>query len=668
MNWTKRKSWLSLPALGRRSFLRIGVAGYAALMSGCWSRVNRTGSTRSFLLMGQREWVSSVCLLCPSACAIRAYFEREKIVAVGGDPDDPNTGGKMCPLGLSVLNLHTSPDRLTQAFRKGPDGQMAPARDEGILGLIAGQIRSGKTLHIHGRITPYAFQLSKMLPAVCHLDPASEGRSAYPSFLNTEGRPPVLDFENARIALLFDTNILEHGYPYAGYVRRITEARLRGMRLVTFSPFLTNTATAGEWIPIRSHAAASLACLAIAREALNDPALRLSALPPAIADSLRSLDGTFLENAAGLSHEAVQDLSRRFFSEPGPAVADLADPSVLLLNIMKGNLNRPGGLLHPGRRILSLDADPGDIAQVLRDSRNVVLLHRSNPAFSRHAEIRPILLSSGRATVVCVDSFMSETAELSDYVLPLASPLETLSLAEPLPLGQPFVVAAMPAAKPGAPSRSFDDWLSQLTAAIHGSSSSLTPERFAAETALGDPNGKLAADRSVYPMQPRPQRLEARMPDIAVSLQAQIKSLPELAECRAPLGNGQYFLTTFEESVQGPGAAPSKWLNEITYSPKICLHPRHAGRHGIRGGDRVVLSDAHGNSAEGTALLFEGVHPDALAIPLHHGHTGYGRVARGESFTDPQDPDMSRIFWGKNRGINPAEISGPAVTIRKKRG
>jgi anaerobic selenocysteine-containing dehydrogenase len=671
MDWTKKKPWLSsLPAVGRRSFFKIGIGGYASLMAGCWSRQNglSSGSTRSFLLKGERDWVSSVCLLCPSACAIRAYSESGKIVAVAGDPDDPNTGGKMCPIGLSVLNLHANPDRLTRAFRKNADGKMAPAKAEEILALIAGRIRDGGVLHIHGRITPFASHLSKTLNAACHLDKASEGASAYPLLLNTDGRPPVLDFDNARIALLFDSNILEHGYPYVGYVRRITEARQRGLRLVTLSPFLTNTATAGDWIPVRSRAAAMLASLAIARQALNDSSLRISPPPPEIAGSLRALDGAYLEKASGLSFETVQDLSRRFFNEPGPAISDLPDPSVLLLNLMKGNLNRPGGLLHPGRPKLKVDADFGDVARILSDSRNVVLLHQSNPAFSLSSEIRPIMRSSSRATVVCVDSFMSETAELSDFVLPLASPLETLSLAEPLPLGQPFIAAALPAVKAGSSCRSLDDWLTLLATAVNGSAPPLTPERFAVETVLGDSSGKLAADRAIYPLQSQPKSLEAHMPSVISSLKTLIELVPKLREFQTSLQPEQYFLTVFEESVQGPATAPSKWLNEITYSPKIYLHPQRAGRLGIRDGEGVTLTSGNGTLLEGIALLFEGIHPDALAIPLHHGHTGYGRVARGESFADPQDGDMSRVFWGKNRGLNPADISDAIITIRKKRG
>ncbi len=660
----------SHPALARRSFLRIGVAGCASLMSACWSRRDnaRSGSTRSFLLKGQRDWVSSVCLMCPSACAIRAYSENGKIVAVGGDPDDPNTGGKMCPIGLSVLNLHANPDRLTSAFRKGPNGGMASAGADDIVAQIADRIRRGGRLHIYGRITPYASHVSAELDAACHWDQALEGEFVYPALLNTDGRPPIPDFSNARIALLFDSNILEHGYPYVGYTRRIAESRSRGMRLLTLSPYLTNTATAGDWIPIRSRQAASPAALAIARQALIDASLRLSALPAEIADSLRALDETFLAQASGLSPETVRDLSRRFFSEPGPAVSDLADPAVLLLNIMKGNLNRPGGLLHPGQRRLRADAGAGDISQTLRDSRNVVLVHGTNPAYSRASEILPLLRSSGRALVVCLDSFLSETAALSDFVLPLASPLETLALAEPLPLGRPFMVAALPAIKPGAACRSFDDWLALLSAAVRGSASALTPERFAVETIRDASSGELAADRAVYPIKADPKQLEARMPDIIASLKTLIARVRQFPESPASPRPDQYSLAVFEESVRGNGAAPSKWLGEITYAPKVYLHPQRAGRLGIRSGDTVTVADGSGASREGVALLFEGIHPDAVGIPMNYGHTGYGRVARGESFSDPQDPDMSRIFWGKSQGINPAEFSGMTVSVRKSGG
>jgi anaerobic selenocysteine-containing dehydrogenase len=662
MDWTIQRSWRSfVPELGRRSFLKMGVAASASLMFGCSPR---TRVSRTLLLKGDRDWAPSVCTLCPSACAIRAYSEAGRIVAIGGEPDDPNTGGKMCPIGLSILNLHANPDRLTRPFRKSQDGTLKPAQAEEILALIAGRIRRGGVLHIYGRITPFTSQISKSLNATCHLDPAFEGMANYLPFLNTEGRPPIIDFENARIALLFDANVLEHGNPYVGYVRRIAEARLRGLRLVTFSPFLTNTATAGDWIPLRSRAATSLAALAIAQQALNDSSLHITLPSPEITGLLRSLDAAFLERASGISHDSIQEISRRFFSEPGPAISDNPDPSILLLNIMKGNLNRPGGLLHPGQRILRIDADFCDIPQILRDPRNVVLLHQSNPAFTLASDLRPILRSSSRATVVCIDSFLSETAELSDFVLPLTSPLETLTLAEPLPLGKPFLSAAFPAARPISFCRSFDDWLTLLATAINGSAPSLTPGRFVAEKVFGNFPGNLAVDRAIYPMPSESNSLEAFMPTVVSSLRNLVAVLPKTPELQPE----QYFLTTFEESIRTAFTAPSKWLDEIDCSPKLYLHPERAGHLGIQSGDWVILTDSKGTSAEGIALLFEGVHPDALAIPLHYGHTGYGRIALGESFYDPGDPDTSRMFWGKNRGINPAEINDGVVTIRKKRG
>jgi thiosulfate reductase / polysulfide reductase chain A len=668
MDWTKKNRGFSSHAdPGRRSFLKLGVAASASLMTGCWSQASLTRSraSRITLLKGERDWAPSVCLLCPSGCAIRAYSESGRVVAIGGEPDDPNTGGRMCPIGLSMLNLHTNPDRLTSAFRKTADGKMAPARTDEVLNLIAAQIRRGGMLHIHGRITPFASELSKILNAACHLDAATEGTGNYPEFLNTDGRPPILDFENARIAFLFDCNILEHGIPFVGYIRRITEARLRGMRLVTLSPFLTNTATAGDWVPLRSSAAASAAALAIAQQALGDPSLSLNPPSREIADLLRSVDGQFLERSSGLSRKDIQELSRRFFSEPGPAISDTGDPFVLILNLLKGNLNRPGGLLHPGTPALRVRADSVDIAPILHDSRNVVILHRSNPAFDLSPDIGPILRSADRGTLVCIDSFLSETAELSDFVLPLASPLETLTITEPVPLDRPFLAAAAPSVQPGSSCRSLDDWLARLATAIFGSAPPLTPERFAAQSVLGACSMPLAANRAIYPMPAASRRpLEPNVPAIVKSMKSLIAAMSEIAA----LQPGQYLPALFEESVQGPATAPSKWLNEITYSPKIYLHPQRAGRLGIRSGDSVTLAGSSGKPVQGIALLFEGIHPDAAGIPLHHGHTAYGRVARGEPFSDTVDADMSRLFWGKNRGVHAAEFSGTIITIGKGRG
>jgi anaerobic selenocysteine-containing dehydrogenase len=666
MDWNRKGQWdFSLPALRRRSFIKLGVGAYASMLAGCNSVSDSMRSnSRTMLLKGERDWAASVCSLCASGCAIRAYFEGGRVVAVGGDPDDFNTGGKMCPIGLSMLNFHSNPDRVTSALKRNPDGKMAPAKAEEILALVAGRIRQGATLHIFGRITPFTYEFSKILNARCGPDPDMYGTSPYKPFLNTEGRPPILDFERARIALLFDTNILEHGYPFVGYVRRIADARSRGLRLITLSPFLTNTATAGDWIPLRSGAAVPAAALAIAKLLLNDATVR-SHLPAEIAKLLGPLDPDLLAALSGLTRACIQDLARAFLSEPGPAVSDVSDPAVLLLNIMKGNLNQPGGLLHPGKPFLRPDACSVDIASILRDRSNVVLLHQSNPAFSSSSEIRPILRSSDRAMFVCIDTFMSETGELSDYVLPLTSPLETATILEPLPLAAPYLAAALPVIKPPKFCRSFDDWLTQLAAAVGGFVPKITPESFISEKIQSASPVQLVADRAIYPL-PRPHHrdLEVHMPSIASSLRVQIANFSTIQSLRP----GQYFMTSFEECLQGPGTAPSKWLDEITYSPKMYLHPARAIRLGIRSGDPVTLTGSKGQSITGIAFLYEGVHPDALAVPLHHGHTGYGRIARGAPFVDSKDPDMVRIFWGNNRGINPADLGDGIVTIRKGQG
>jgi hypothetical protein len=221
--------------------------------------------------------------------------------------------------------------------------------------------------------------------------------------------------------------------------------------------------------------------------------------------------------------------------------------------------------------------------------------------------------------------------------------------------------------EPSGSCRSFDDWLAHLAAAINGSAPPLTPQRFATEVALGNSPDRLLSKGAIHRLCIvfSGSIVQAQFPAIISSLKTKIALIPKLQSMLKP---EQYFLAAFEESVQGPVTAPSKWLDEISYSPKLYLHPQRAGRLGIKSGDPITLTSDNGAPVEGIVLLFEGVHPDALAIPMHHGHTGYGRVARGDRFPDSVDPDMSRMFWGKNLGINPADFNGPIVTIGKKRG
>ncbi|MDA0578513.1 MAG: hypothetical protein O3B24_10500, partial [Verrucomicrobia bacterium] len=85
-------------------------------------------------------------------------------------------------------------------------------------------------------------------------------------------------------------------------------------------------------------------------------------------------------------------------------------------------------------------------------------------------------------------------------------------------------------------------------------------------------------------------------------------------------------------------------ISKVVWDSWAELHPSTAARLGVREGDVVEITSAHG-AIKVKVYVFKGVHPDAIAVPLGQGHEGYGRYANGI-------------------GANPLKILSPAIEAR----
>ena len=59
---------------------------------------------------------------CEATCGLAVEVERESIVAVRGDKDDPFSRGYICPKAYGVKELYHDPERLRRPVRRTPDG------------------------------------------------------------------------------------------------------------------------------------------------------------------------------------------------------------------------------------------------------------------------------------------------------------------------------------------------------------------------------------------------------------------------------------------------------------------------------------------------------------------------------------------------------------------
>jgi molybdopterin-containing oxidoreductase family iron-sulfur binding subunit len=101
-------------------------------------------------------------------------------------------------------------------------------------------------------------------------------------------------------------------------------------------------------------------------------------------------------------------------------------------------------------------------------------------------------------------------------------------------------------------------------------------------------------------------------------------------------GAGEYHLVVYPSAALYDGRGANKpWLQELpdpttklTWDSWVELHPETAKRLGVGDGD-VVKLECEGRALELPVVVYGGIRPDTVAIPLGQGHKAFGRYARG---------------------------------------
>ena len=108
-----------------------------------------------------------------------------------------------------------------------------------------------------------------------------------------------------------------------------------------------------------------------------------------------------------------------------------------------------------------------------------------------------------------------------------------------------------------------------------------------------------------------------------------------------------FHLYPYPSMTMGHNGAHLPWLQELPdalttamWGTWVEINPATAAGYGIAQGDVVRIQSSLG-SIEAPAVLFPGIRPDVVAMPVGQGHTSYGRYATG-------------------RGVDPLQLAVPA--------
>jgi len=422
-------------------------------------------------------------------CGIDVYVENDRIVDVKGTREFPVNRGRLCPQARAAVELHDDPHRLSHPLRRDGDGWREISWDEA-LDAVAERLTQLKDRY--GAHTLGVYQGRALLQFISSGMPQrfmalygtpnlvrNEHMCAVPNGLgerSTYGSATMyysLDAQNARCVLLWGSNPVTCHLPMMW--PDILEAQRAGAKLIVIDPRRTRPAARAD-IHAAPRPGTDLALAlglinVIIAEELYDAAFvdrwtsgfdllrehvleytpeRISSITGVSADLIRrvaevyaSASPAYLEAGNALEHHSNSGQTTR---------------AVMILRGLTGNIDVPGGHLLPQKAPLASLRLSGrrSAARIVTAARHPLLADMAGfvPGDSLAASLlegdpypmRAMIVGGGNPLLtwpnadvmresldhldllVVLELYMTETAKMADFVLPVADQFEKTQL------------------------------------------------------------------------------------------------------------------------------------------------------------------------------------------------------------------------------------------------
>ncbi len=328
--------------------------------------------------------VYRTCPLCEATCGLEIEVVGETVRRIRGDMANPFSAGFICPKGSTLKQLHEDPDRLRSPLIK-ENGGHRPASWEEAFALIAA--RFDEIVATHGRSAlgiyvgnPNVHQLDNSLgirPLIRSLGThnvfSASTVDQMPKHVSAGlmfGHPlniPVPDLDRTDYLLMLGANPFESNGSLAtapDFPGRLQRIRERGGKVVVVDPRRTKSAVmADRWIPIRPGTDPAF-LLAVAQVLFAEDRVK----PDKVSDLVEGLDraaevvapftpetvaaftGVDADTVRAVAREIDEAASAVVYGRIGThtvSFGTIASWAVDLLNVITGNLDRPGGAMFP---------------------------------------------------------------------------------------------------------------------------------------------------------------------------------------------------------------------------------------------------------------------------------------------------------------------------------
>ena len=324
------------------------------------------------------------CPLCEATCGLAITMNGDGIASIRGDADDVFSHGFICPKGTAVKHLQEDPDRLRGPLVRDGDTLREAAWDEafaamerGLRPVIDEHGKDAVALYL-GNPTVHSLSAMVMLPVLTR----SLGTKNFYTAATVDQMPkhvscglmfgsptliPVPDIDRTDYLIILGANPWVSNGSLAtapDFRGRVEAIRARGGKVVVVDPRRTETAAgADEHIFIRPGSDAYW-LLAIVNALFAGKLVAMGSLESLVdgTSTVEQLARPFtpeaVESRTGISAETTRRVAHELARAPSGSVYDrvgvhqqefgtLTSWASDVINVLTGNLDRPGGRMFP---------------------------------------------------------------------------------------------------------------------------------------------------------------------------------------------------------------------------------------------------------------------------------------------------------------------------------
>jgi anaerobic selenocysteine-containing dehydrogenase len=538
-----------------------------------------------------------------------------------------------------------------------------------------------------------------------------------------------LDLENASLILSFGSGIIDGWGAPVRMIRAHSQWQNSGAQIIQVEPRLSNTAAkADQWIPVNPGTESALALgLAhiIIKESLYDTffvenySVGFDEWKSHLRDGYRP---DKVEKITGVDQKTIITLARKFArtskplaicgkgrgNRPGSVNEFMA---VHALNALVGNINREGGVLTvaepdyidwPGihlddtayeglskERLDSAGSKRYPFARYLANrfvdavdkeekySLRMLLVHNANPLYTMHDTNMVQAAFNKIPFIVTFSSYMNETTQYADLVLPNHAYLERFEdVPTPAGMPKPGIGLARPVVEPLFDTKHVGDVIITLARSLGGNLSDAFPwnnyqtclqstlkEQWQAmlekgfwsdpyvmaadsQAAFGSPSGKFEFINSDTGLMPTFAPINLAGDETSYPLVLVPYDSIRLAD--GFVGDPPFMIKTVSDKVL---------KKNDTF---IEINPKTAMSLGLTEGSRAVISTPKGKASV-RIHLFDGIMPGVIAMPTGLGHKGNDEFIDGKGvnynqLVEPiEDTDSGLdVAWGVRAKLSKA--------------